>query len=69
MGGLNRDRATKPVPQDQILRRKPGQGKYNFSRSDDYEQDRQPYPVYPSSTGIAHQAYITNLNSLDKGLS
>ena len=69
MGGLNRDRAAKPVPRDQILRRERGQGKYNFSCSADYEQDRQPYRVNPSPTGIADQAYITNLNPLDKGLS
>ena len=36
-----------PVSRDQILRRERGRGNNNFPRSDDHEQDWQPYLVDP----------------------
>ena len=36
-----------PVSRDQILRCARGQGNNNFPRSDDHEQDWQPYLVDP----------------------
>ena len=45
MSGLTRDGTAEPVSQDQILRRKRGQGNIHFPCSADHEQDWQPYPV------------------------
>ena len=49
MSRLTRDGTAEPVSQDQILRRKRGQGKNHFPCSADHVQDWQPYPVDPCS--------------------
>ena len=46
---LTRDGTAKPVSQDQIFRRKRGEGKKHFPCSADHEQDWQPCPVDPYS--------------------
>ena len=49
MSELTRAGTAEPVSQDQILRRKRGQGNLHLPRSDDHEQDGSPYPVDPKS--------------------
>ena len=55
---LTRDGTAEPVSQDQILRRKRGQGNIIFSCLADHEQDWQPYLVDPYSCYMCDHTYI-----------
>ena len=55
---MTRDGTAEPVPRDQILRRKRGQGDINFPCSADHEQEWQPYPVDPYSAKCDGHTYI-----------
>ena len=58
MSRLTRDGTAESVSQDQIPRRKRGQGKVHFPFSADHEQDRQPYRVDPYSAESNHTYMI-----------
>ena len=60
MSRLTRDGTAEPVSRDQILRHERGQGTIHFTCSADHEQDRQPYPVDPSSCYMCDHTYIQN---------
>ena len=61
------DGMAKLVSQDQILRRRRGQGNMHSLRSTDYEQVWQPYPVDPSSGDIYIHTYCTCTYSSSTG--
>ena len=58
MSGLTRDGTAEPVSQDQIIRRKRGQGNIDFPCSADHVQDWQPYAVDPYSCYMCDHKYI-----------
>ena len=52
------EQADEPVSRHQILRHARGQGNIHFPCSADYDQDWQPYPVYPYSAICDDRTYI-----------
>ena len=62
MSRLTRDGTAEPVPRDQILRHKCGQGNIHFSCSADHVQDSQPYPVDPYSWYMCDHTDLSNAN-------